>query len=174
MHFNHDGRSAVQLGVSLANQWPADLDSLVMRCVDAGFVFDTGQPTSRDHSFTAEFISEWRDVAAASDPVSRSTRLNALLATHASAPRLTDHAASGWHLHFRDDNISAGRSLATLISVGTAVHLAARGIDRIGICAAHNCDRVYADVSRNGRQRYCSPVCGNRMAARRHREAMRG
>jgi predicted RNA-binding Zn ribbon-like protein len=28
---------------------------------------------------------------------------------------------------------------------------------------------VYADLSRTGRQRYCSPTCANRDAVRRHR-----
>ena len=30
-------------------------------------------------------------------------------------------------------------------------------------------ERVFADVSRNGRQRYCSARCGNNDAVRRHR-----
>ncbi|WP_311256759.1 CGNR zinc finger domain-containing protein [Microbacterium sp. ARD32] len=40
---------------------------------------------------------------------------------------------------------------------------------RLGRCAASPCENVYADVTRNGRQRYCSVRCANRDAVRRHR-----
>jgi predicted RNA-binding Zn ribbon-like protein len=59
--------------------------------------------------------------------------------------------------------------LRALLATGTATHLATRGMDRLGRCAAEGCTRVYADVSRNGRQRYCSARCGNTDAVRRHR-----
>nr|WP_255375661.1 CGNR zinc finger domain-containing protein [Saccharomonospora sp. CUA-673] len=42
-------------------------------------------------------------------------------------------------------------------------------MDRLGRCDADDCARVYADVSRNGRQRFCSARCGNRATVRRHR-----
>jgi predicted RNA-binding Zn ribbon-like protein len=42
-------------------------------------------------------------------------------------------------------------------------------MDRLGRCAAADCGAPFADVSRTGRQRYCSPACGNRDAVRRHR-----
>ncbi|MBH0780879.1 CGNR zinc finger domain-containing protein [Nocardia bovistercoris] len=171
MHFNHDGREAVCLGVDLANRWPPNLPALISRCTDAGLVFDAQQPTSDDHEFMASFIAAWRNVAEETRPEARADRLNALLGTYAAPPRLTDHASTGWHLHFRDDNVTAGNSLAALIATGTAFHLAARGIDRLGVCAAANCDDLFADTSRNGRQRYCSPKCGNRMAVRRYRDA---
>ncbi|WP_157226608.1 CGNR zinc finger domain-containing protein [Gordonia soli] len=104
-------------------------------------------------------------------PHPRTDNLNALIATYVGPPRLTDHHGStDWHLHFRGDNVSTTTQLAALLCVGTAFHLAARGIDRLGECAADGCPRIYADTSRNGRQRYCSPACGNRMAVRRYRQ----
>jgi predicted RNA-binding Zn ribbon-like protein len=59
--------------------------------------------------------------------------------------------------------------IAALITVGTALHLTGLGMDRLGRCAAEGCSRIYADTSRNGRQRFCSPACANRAAVRRHR-----
>jgi predicted RNA-binding Zn ribbon-like protein len=53
--------------------------------------------------------------------------------------------------------------------MGTALHLAGRGMHRLGRCGVEGCERVFADVSRTGRQRYCGTVCSNRDAVRRHR-----
>jgi predicted RNA-binding Zn ribbon-like protein len=72
-------------------------------------------------------------------------------------------------VHYRDLNLRLGRVVAALVSVGTALHLAGRGMHRLGRCAATGCDGIVVDVSRNGLQRYCSPPCGNRDAVRRHR-----
>jgi hypothetical protein len=65
-------------------------------------------------------------------------------------------------VHYRPDNVSTGKLVATLITTGTALHLAGRGINRLGRCATDGCDNVYADLSRTGQQRYCSPACANR------------
>ncbi|WP_227531284.1 CGNR zinc finger domain-containing protein [Microbacterium tenebrionis] len=39
----------------------------------------------------------------------------------------------------------------------------------MGRCQAPPCTNVVADVTRNGRQRFCSVRCANRVAVRRHR-----
>lgn len=91
------------------------------------------------------------------------------MAAAAAYPRLTDHDGEGWHLHYRDVGRSMPDALAAVISVGTALHLATRGMHRLARCAATPCARVVVDVTRNGRQRYCSTRCANRAAVRRHR-----
>jgi predicted RNA-binding Zn ribbon-like protein len=169
VHFNHDGRDAVHLGVDLANHRPTNLTTLVERCTNADVVFDAQQPVAHDYITVDQFLTDWEAVAREAHPPNRAKGLNALLAEHGAPPRLTDHANTGWHLHFRGNDVSAGTQIAALIAVGTAFHLAARGIDRLGVCAADTCTQLYADTSRNGRQRYCSPTCGNRMAVRRYR-----
>jgi hypothetical protein len=50
-------------------------------------------------------------------------RLNLLLARWSGHPRLTDHADSGWHLHYRADGLPAGAVIAAVGAVGTALHL---------------------------------------------------
>ena len=37
--------------------------------------------------------------------------------------------------------------------------------DRLGVCDAARCDRVYVDTSRNGARRFCSTACQNRTKA---------
>ena len=41
--------------------------------------------------------------------------------------------------------------------------------DRLGVCSAPECDRVFVDVSRNGTRRFCSTACQNRVKAAAHR-----
>lgn len=168
MHFDHDGRDAVRLGVRLANEPPTDPGDLAGRCRDAGLRVERSV-TAEDLSAVGDFLREWTTVADATEPSERAIALNSLLRRYAAAPTITDHAGDGWHLHFREDGVGLGQQLAVLVSVGTALHLTGRGISRLGRCAEPACPRLYADVSKNGRQRYCSPACGNRAAVRRHR-----
>ena len=48
-------------------------------------------------------------------------------------------------------------------ATGLAVVLGGDLYDRLGVCTAPRCDRVYVDTSRNGTRRYCSTSCQNRV-----------
>jgi predicted RNA-binding Zn ribbon-like protein len=168
VHYNHYGRASVLLGVNLINQPPISAKDLGRRCADAG-VFLQRAPTAADRAAVGEFLQRWVRIADTVDHHRRGDVLNALLAEYAAAPQLTNHGGSGWHLHFRDDELPTVRKIAALITVGTALHLTGLGMDRLGRCAAEGCSQIYADISRNGRQRFCSPACANRAAVRRHR-----
>jgi len=158
----------VLLGVALANRFPQQPARLQKLCELAGLVLERTVTEAARRRVKA-FLVEWLRVVDQSDPVRRADLLNELLDEHTAAPRMTDHAGTGWHLHFRPDDLPADRQIAALISVGTALHLTGRGMSRLGRCASTPCTTVFADISRNGRQRYCSPGCGNRDAVRRHR-----
>jgi predicted RNA-binding Zn ribbon-like protein len=167
VQLNPYGQDAVELAVDLVNAPPASARELVRRCEEAGIVFERGTPAP-DLAEVLEFLDRWCGVVDAEDPERRAELLNTLLAESTAHPRLTAHTGE-WHLHYRDAAITFARKLRALVSTGTALHLAGRGMHRLGRCAAERCDRVYADTSRNGRQRYCSPACANRDAVRRHR-----
>ncbi|GID28261.1 CGNR zinc finger domain-containing protein [Paractinoplanes brasiliensis] len=168
MHLNPYGEDAVRLGLSLVTDPPGTDDAMVARCLAYDLVIEL-PVTNYDRLATAQFLAEWLTVIDATDHDERARRLNELL-RHASAyPRLTNHADDGWHIHYRDPGQPLTSVLRTLISVGTALHLAGRGMHRLGRCAAEGCGKPYADFSRTGKQTYCSPVCGNRDAVRRHR-----
>ncbi len=167
MQLNPYGHDAVVLAVDLANAPPTSPAELVERCEAAGVVFEAGTPAP-DLQEVLEFLDRWRAVVDATDFGMRAGLLNALLAESTAHPRLTAHTGD-WHIHYRDEAIPFARKLRALISAGTALHLAGRGMHRLGRCGDDRCDRVYADTSRNGRQRYCSPGCANRDAVRRHR-----
>ncbi|GAB2606999.1 hypothetical protein Aab01nite_02290 [Paractinoplanes abujensis] len=168
MHLNPYGEDAVRLALSLITDPPSDDAAMVARCRAYDLVIEL-PVTKVDRRATAEFLAEWLTVIDATDHAERATRLNDLLKFASAYPRLTNHAGDGWHLHYRDPQQPLASVLRTLISVGTALHLAGRGMHRLGRCAAEHCDKPYADFSRTGKQSYCSPACANRDAVRRHR-----
>ncbi|WP_027498539.1 MULTISPECIES: CGNR zinc finger domain-containing protein [unclassified Rhodococcus (in: high G+C Gram-positive bacteria)] len=168
MHINPYGTYAVQLGVDLLNSPPTSADELGHRCIEGGLVLDA-PATDADVTATVAFLREWEAVIDADTEQARAGILNGLLAQASAYPRLTNHAGDGWHMHYRDPDIDLGSVVRALVSVGTALHLTGRGMNRLGRCAAEDCVRVFADVSRTGRQRYCGTVCSNRDAVRRHR-----
>ncbi|MCX5419043.1 CGNR zinc finger domain-containing protein [Streptomyces sp. NBC_00078] len=168
MHLNPYGEDAVNLAADLANRRPADAEELADRCRAAGLVLE-GPAAPEDLARTAEALDAWEKIVDATDDHERAELLNAMLATASAYPRITNHAASGWHLHYRDERQPLATTLVSVISVGTALHLAGRGMHRLRRCAVTECTTIFADTSRTGRQRYCSQRCANRDAVRRHR-----
>ncbi|MDQ1138116.1 putative RNA-binding Zn ribbon-like protein [Microbacterium sp. SORGH_AS 1204] len=168
MHLNPYGEYAVLLAASLANDWPDDRAGIEERTREHGMTMRF-PVASGDHIATRQVIDEWLRVVDADDPDERAGLLNAQMAAVTAYPRLTDHDGEGWHLHYRDSDDTLPRVLAAVISVGTSLHLVTRGMNRLSRCAADPCDNVVVDVTRNGRQRYCSVRCANRAAVRRHR-----
>jgi predicted RNA-binding Zn ribbon-like protein len=172
MQLNPYGEDAVLLAVRMVNNPPATPADLRDMLLEAGVELGRGV-RARDLADVHAVLTDWLGVVDATSEHARARRLNALLTQWSSHPRLTDHTGSGWHLHYRDNGLTTGGVVAALVSVGTALHLVGRGMGRLGRCAAADCERVFADVTRNGRQRYCSVQCGNRDAVRRHRAARR-
>ncbi|MRG60718.1 CGNR zinc finger domain-containing protein [Agromyces sp. CFH 90414] len=173
MHLNPYGEYAVLLAASLADDWPADREGIVARTRAFGMTMQFAR-SHDDHRESRRVIDEWLFIVDADDARERATLLNAQMAAAAAYPRLTDHDGEGWHLHYRDDDASLARVLRAVISVGTALHLTTRGMHRLSRCAAGKapgdpCRNVVVDITRNGRQRYCSVRCANRDAVRRHR-----
>ncbi|MEV0321177.1 CGNR zinc finger domain-containing protein [Streptomyces sp. NPDC050658] len=168
MHLNPYGEDAVNLAAELANRRPVDPEELADRCRAAGLTLEH-PVTSRDLERTHAALDAWEKAVDAEGEHERAELVNRMLAEAAAYPRLTDHADSGWHLHYRDEQQPLGALLFVLFSVGTALHLAGRGMHRLRRCAVTECDTVFADTSRTGRQRYCSQRCANRDAVRRHR-----
>lgn len=168
MHLKPYGQDAVRLIVDLTNNPPSSVEDLVERCRTAGLVVDM-PVDERDLTATLALTDRWCQIIDAPDDDHRAEALNQLLAEASTYPRMTNHTGEGWHLHYRDEAVPLAHVLRAITSVGTALHLTSRGMDRTGRCALPECINVYADSSRTGRQRYCSTRCANRDAVRRHR-----
>ena len=168
MHLNPYGEYAVRLAASLANDWPDTRAGIIERTREFGMSMEF-PVRPEDHPRTRQVIDDWLDVVDAPTPNDRAALLNVHMAEATAYPRLTDHDGEGWHLHYRDDDQALPSVLRAVISVGTSLHLVTRGMHRLGRCAAEPCGQVIVDITRNGRQRYCSVRCANRAAVRRHR-----
>ncbi|WP_198946211.1 CGNR zinc finger domain-containing protein [Pseudofrankia asymbiotica] len=101
-------------------------------------------------------------------------QVNGMLKATGAHPSLQRHDGQAWHIHFHAaderslaDNWAAGYATALAIVVG------GEHVDRLGVCTAAHCDRVYVDTSRNGSKRFCSTACQNRIKAAAFREARR-
>jgi predicted RNA-binding Zn ribbon-like protein len=172
VHLNPYGEDPVRLAADLAARPPHTPAELGERCAAAGVVVEP-PATRADLDELEDFLPRWLAVVDADTPRVRAERLNELLAETSAHPRLTDHAGDGWHIHYRDSGLRLGAVVCALISVGTALHLTGRGMDRLHRCALAECRRPFGDFTRGGRQRYCSPGCANRDAVRRHRAKTR-
>ncbi|PZS15112.1 MAG: hypothetical protein DLM57_13310 [Pseudonocardiales bacterium] len=99
--------------------------------------------------------------------------VNDLLSRYAPSPYLDRHDQQPWHLHFHGRNAADRSGWGGGVSVGLAAVLGSEYADRLGVCRAPSCDRVFVDVSRNGTRRFCSTACQNRVKATAHRARVR-
>jgi predicted RNA-binding Zn ribbon-like protein len=90
-------------------------------------------------------------------------QVNGLLIRTGARPELERHDGEPWHLHFHAADKSLPNGWAAGCATGLAVVLGSELYDRLGVCTAPRCDRVYVDTSRNGTRRYCSTSCQNRV-----------
>ncbi|MGH9035698.1 MAG: CGNR zinc finger domain-containing protein [Acidimicrobiia bacterium] len=100
-------------------------------------------------------------------------QLNALLAEASALPQMSDHDGEPWHLHFTPPESSLVAHMAAEAAMGLAIVIRDQGLDRLRVCTAIGCSRVFVDTSRNRSRRYCDPsTCGNRtnVAAYRARQ----
>ena len=98
-------------------------------------------------------------------------QLNGLLTATGAHPALERHDGEPWHIHFHsDDETSRAKGWAAGCATGLAIVLGGELYDRLGVCTAPHCDRVYVDTSRNGSRRFCSTACQNRVKAAAFRE----
>jgi predicted RNA-binding Zn ribbon-like protein len=169
---NPYGEQPVRLATELVAIPPRTAGELTERCVEAGVALEL-RAEPADLCEVEAFLTRWLEVVDAEMPGLRAERLNVLLAEASAYPRLTNHTGEGWHIHYRDAGLRLGAVLRALISVGTALHLTGRGMDRLRRCALAECGLPFGDFTRGGRQRYCSPTCANRDAVRRHRAKVR-
>jgi predicted RNA-binding Zn ribbon-like protein len=108
---------------------------------------------------------------AVGDLDSAAGRVNQLLRVTGAHPALERHDGEPWHVHFHAaDERSLAKGWAAGCATGLAIVLGGEYHDRLGVCTAPHCDRVYVDTSRNGSRRFCSTACQNRVKAAAFRD----
>jgi predicted RNA-binding Zn ribbon-like protein len=119
-----------------------------------------------DGDVLAEMAVELRTVFTAvtdGDIDAAAHQINHLLKVTHAHPHLNRHDGQPWHLHFHGSEGTVSTDWVAGCATALAVVLGGEFHDRLGVCTAPHCDRVYVDVSRNGTRRFCSTACQNRV-----------
>ena len=116
-------------------------------------------------------LREVFEAVAVGDIDGAAVAVNAMLDDTGARPALERHDGEPWHLHFHSaDETSMVKGWQAGCATGLAIVLGGELYDRLGVCTAPHCDRVYVDTTRNGSRRFCSTACQNRVKAAAFRE----
>jgi predicted RNA-binding Zn ribbon-like protein len=99
--------------------------------------------------------------------------LNELFARSGATPHVYRTGAEPLHLHFHRPDAGFVEGWTAGCAVGLAYALGSGYGDRLGVCAAPDCERVFVDLSRNGSRRFCGTACQNRVKAAHYRARQR-
>ena len=178
MEFNSHTDAVIRVAVELVNlltagysrgreYWPPEGEERTLAA--NAVLLDGGGRQAATWEEAASFCfvaAELRAVFAAVDSGavdSAAELVNAMLVRTGARPELERHDGEPWHLHFHAADRSLVSGWAAGCVTGLAVVLGGELYDRLGVCTAPRCDRVYVDTSRNGTRRYCSTSCQNRV-----------
>jgi CGNR zinc finger protein len=120
-------------------------------------------PSWEEAASFAFVAAELRAVFTAASVDEAARLVNEMLVRTGARPSLERHDGEPWHLHFHAADDSLVNGWAAGCATGLAVVLGGELYDRLGVCTAPRCDRVYVDSSRNGTRRFCSTSCQNRV-----------
>ncbi|GAA1534237.1 hypothetical protein GCM10009678_15710 [Actinomadura kijaniata] len=81
-------------------------------------------------------------------------RLNSLLIQHPVHPQISDHDGE-WHLHLNEGGSIPDR-FAARAAMGLAVKISDHGLQRLGVCRADGCERVFFDATSTRTRRHCA------------------
>ncbi len=184
VHFGSHLDSAIAVAAQLVNELtpgrargreyaaPGDQERAALRVLPP----EDGRPpkvTAADAASLGELAGQLRIVFACMDRDDidgAAAQINTLLTTSGARPVLARHDGQTWHLHYHPMEAGVALSWAAICATGLASVLDSAYADRLGVCSADACDRVFVDASRNGTRRFCSTACQNRVKAAAFRQ----
>ncbi|MEV8634196.1 CGNR zinc finger domain-containing protein [Streptosporangium sp. NPDC051023] len=107
----------------------------------------------------AELGTELRQALLAEHPADQAARINAMIRRYGAQPYLAEDVGQPFHLHFHGSGGTPVEALGGEFATALALIVDGYGPDRFGQCAAHQCEAVYIDLTRNASRRYCSAAC---------------
>jgi predicted RNA-binding Zn ribbon-like protein len=134
---------------------------------------DDRSPTVAEVAELAAYLGDLRvvfELLTEGDLDTACHRVNDLLSVTGAVPVLSRHDGRAWHLHFHAQDARWAAGWASAMATALAIVLGSTAHDRLGVCEAPACDRVYVDISRNGARRFCGTACQNRVKAAAFRE----
>lgn len=124
---------------------------------------EKGDVTSTDLNDLKTVANKLHAVFALQDTEKVARLLNALLGEYASAPRLSSHGHTPWHLHVdSSDHAPWAEWFATSSALALAILLAEKQRSPGGLCASPICGRPFIDSGKGGGRIYCSSTCATR------------
>ncbi|MEY9213191.1 CGNR zinc finger domain-containing protein [Thermobifida halotolerans] len=120
------------------------------------------------------WIERLRPVFGEEDPERQIAIVNTLLTDSTNGVQVsTHHGRVPAHLHYVMQTLDTVDRVRATTAGGLAVALCGAGGHRLGRCARAGCALVFVDTSRNGRRRFCSVTCANRVNVAAHRARSR-
>ncbi|MFC0534007.1 CGNR zinc finger domain-containing protein [Phytohabitans kaempferiae] len=171
MQFNHYGGTGAFLAAALANATdlsPAALERLLTEHEMTSRRLDRAQAAA-----LATWLDRVRPVFGEPDPARQIRLVNDLLTEATTSVRISVHDGHPPHLHYINDTDDRLARVKATVAGGLAVALCGAGGQRLGRCGRDGCATVYVDTSRNGRRRFCSLACANRVNVAAHRARAR-
>ena len=171
MHFNTYGGNGAALSAALVNTTDFRPEPLARLLAEHEMVRTAMTPAQ------AAELEAW---ARRLDPVfgepsvdKQMSLVNDLLELTAARPFISAHDGKRPHLHFSSlDGDIVARAKDTTAG-GLAMAICFSDGRRLGRCDREDCTTVYVDTSRNGRRRFCSLACANRVNVAAHRTRQR-
>ncbi len=154
----------VALSNLLANRGADEVDEEVLRDLLSRFELGDGP---LDIDGLTHLATRLRRLFTAEDLDTRVAILNDLIALYQPHPRIVDHDDQGYHLHYQPPGAGHLRGIGSSMTMALAMVICDFGAGRLGVCPA--CDDIFVDTTRNGRQRFCSRPCANRVHVASHR-----
>lgn len=173
MHFNPYGGVAAQMAVALVNLGPSASPEAIGELLRAHDYRPLSPISDADAVELARWADGLRPVFAVPDLGRQVSMLNEMLAATVAQPYISQHDGRPPHLHFADENASLVDRIKAY-TVGGLAHALCEEPRRIGRCGRAGCAVVYVDTSRNGRRRFCSTQCANRVHVADHRARQTG
>jgi len=99
--------------------------------------------------------------------------VNTELRQASALPQLVKHDGWDYHVHATPAEAPLAARMAVEAAMAFADVVRSDQLDRLRTCAAHDCEDVLVDLSKNRSRRFCSLTCANRVnvAAYRHRRS---
>ncbi|WP_329791745.1 CGNR zinc finger domain-containing protein [Lentzea sp. DG1S-22] len=161
MHFNPYGGAAAELAAKLVN---AEHTQPLIELLEASDYKPLGSLDARQERDVRDWVELLRQVFRAPTV----ELLNDLLARSSTTHYISTHDGRAPHLHYAREDAPTDVRVKAYTAAGMAA-LFCEDAGRIGWCGREGCDTVFVDTSRNGKRRFCSTRCANRVAVAQHR-----
>ena len=167
MQFNHYGGSGAFLAAALLNTTDFS-PSALLRVLTEHEMTSRIRTTAQARAL-AHWIEQVRPVFGEPDQRRQIALVNRLLTDATTYVRVSIHDGRTPHLHYITGTDEPVARISAAVAGGLAVAICGAGGARLGRCAREGCATVYVDTSRNGRRRFCSLACANRVNVAAHR-----